>query len=495
VYFKLDDVLVDLSSIGVTLYSILFISLICISVYLSHRKEVTPASYFFSSYETHWFLMGVAVVSSCIFGVYVLGIMPMKMVVGSPLVFGVISMLMLVVMGLLIAPNLLKNKVRTIPEFFEVRFNKSCRLFLSTIYIVCNIFIRLLVILFIGNFLINKISGADAYSTILFILIITGTYVILDGFRAEVYVGIVQVSFILFGVIAFNWWMNSQGIGMSTIGNEIFANWNGGIKEASNIDWIKVILGLSILGFWFWCADQMIVQKVISTASISSVKKTISFSAALQILPIFAILIPGILFIKLPSGVISSTSISFPEGLQGGIIIAIASALMASIASLYNSTSLLVTYDFYRHFKSDASDRELIFVGRMTTLVILFFSILIIPICQSLSQNFCLTLAKTFAYIGCMVAAIFAVGLANNHIKALSALLTLYTTTMLICFRTLIDIFFSQYLGQSGFVHLIVGSTFLEFSIFVFAMSVFLLFFFDIIERYQYTLSRFRRIF
>jgi SSS family solute:Na+ symporter len=155
-------------------------------------------------------------------------------------------------------------------------------------------------------------------------------------------------------------------------------------------------------------------------------------------------------------------------------------ALTAALASLFNSTSTLITFDFYRTFRPASSDRKLVLVGRLTTMVLLFFSILlIIPISQTMDFNFCLKLFRAFAYFAAMISAIFVISLVNQKINSASALLTLSIGTGIILSRTILEIFYPDQFFSSTILNWFARSNFLEFCTAIFLLSTLFLFGFN----------------
>jgi len=483
--------LLDLSTIGVSLYFLFFILLILVSMYVSHAKEVTVDSYFFANRNTHWLVLGTSFVTGSIFSPYILGLTSSGSISGLAIVYGIVSAIMLGILGWFFAPVYLNSRTRTLPEYFEKRFNRDCKFYLSTLYIFCNIFIRLLIILVAGSIFINTITGVDAFSSLLFFLIITGTYVIIGGLQAELYVGIVQVLFIILGVAGFTGWVVNQGDGMRLMMGKIAP-----FVAGSEFTWTGLAFGLPIIGFWFWCADQCIVQKVLSVRNVHSARKATLVSGFLQVIPVLIFIIPGIILVTLFPNASSEEALHtlfsggfLPDSLRGGLIIAVAAALMASFASLFNSTSLLITFDFYRSFKPDASERKLVLVGRMTTMILLFYAVLLIPISQTMDFNVCLKLLKSFTYFAAMISAVFVIGLLNQRINGVSALLTLCAGTAVVVSRSALEMFLdTDRIGNTLF-RWFAQSGFLEFSVFIFLLSVLFMFAFNRLEWVQHAVK------
>ena len=460
------------SIINVLLYFVYPVSLISISMYVSRNKEVSVESYFFANRNMTWLVSGVSLLTTCFFSPYIFSFSSSGLNASLPIVYGLVSSIMLVVLGWVIAPLYSKLKINTLPEYFEKRFGGSSKFFLSALYILSNIVFRLLPVLAIGGALLQEVAGVDTYSILLFFLVVTGLYVLIGGLEAEAYVNIVQVLFISLGAGVFSWWMFSRGdVAQSFEMNSFFAN--------SEFTAAGLFFGLPIIGFWFWSADQFVVQKILSVQNNSSVKKAVITSLFLQIIPVLLFVLPGVLLFTLSENQSSAVTLhtlfsggAIPESLRGGITVGAVAALMATFANLFNSTSSLVTFDFYRSLKRNASDRELVLVGRMTTMILLFVSILLIPFSQTISFESCLTLVKIFAYFASMVAAVFLTSLINKKINAACAIITFCASTVLISFRSIAELFFGGYTFESTMIQWFVEIGFLEFSVFVFLFSM-----------------------
>jgi len=467
------------SAVNILLYFLYPVSLIAISMYVSRNKEATVESFFFANRKIHWLISGISLLTTTLFSPYIFGFSSSGLNTSLPIVYGIISSAMLIVLGWVLVPLYLKFQINTLPDYFEKRFNRSSKYSLSALYVISNILLRLLPILALGGAYLREIAGLDSYSILLFFLVITGIYVLIGGLETEAYVNIVQVLLISLAVGVFSFWVIGRGEGLRAI--ELRTSFPN-----SEFTTAGLILGLPIIGFWYWSADQFIVQKVLSVQNSSSVKKATIISVFLQIIPVLVLLVPGIVLYELSKNQSSSatlhglfTSVAIPEGLAGAITIGVVAALMATFANIFNSTSSLVTFDFYRSFKKEASDRELVLVGRMTTMVLLLIAILLIPISQTISFNSCLTLFKVFAYFASMVAAIFLVSLASKKINAADAMITFYVAALLIAFRAIGEIFFSDYSFENNIIQWFAQESFLEFSVVVFGFSIFFVFVVD----------------
>ncbi len=494
--FLKGQVLFGLSTIGLFLYILYPVALISISMYVSRTKEVTSESYFFANRNKHWLLISLSLITPWLSSPYLLGLTSSANSFELITIYGLISAIMLFLLGWFFVPKYAEIKINTLPEFFEKRYNRTCKFFLSSLYILSNIFVRLIIILVIGSIFIDLIGEIDPYSSLLFFLVITGIYVIIGGLQTEIYVNIIQVLFIILGIIGFSGWILNQEAGFRPVINKIstFENTSLGLTE--------LILSYSIVGFWFWCADQSVVQKILSVRNINHTKKTSLASGFLQIIPVF-ICVLAVLITTFSQGESSENILQtmfssglIPESLRGGLIIAVAAILMTSFASLFNSTSVLITFDFYKTFRPTASDRKLVLVGRLTTMFLVLIAILLLPISQSIEFSLAIKLFKAFTYLVSMVAAVFLVGLFNKKINGISALVTLCTGSLIILVKAVFEIIFinQPVIFGNTIINLFLQAGFFEFSIFIFFFSILCLFVFNKLELVQHITSSFLRI-
>jgi len=446
---------------------------------VSQPKEATVEGYFFAGRNAPWLVVSVSLLTSCIFSPYVLALTPSGWASRLSIAYGIVSVIVLAVLGRFLVPIYLNADLHTLPEYFEKRYNRACRFFLSGLSIAGNVLVRLTILLFAGTLLISRVAGADAFSSLLFLLTVTGLYVVIGGLRAEMYVGVAQVVLILLGVAGFAWWVASQSNGTGLVVRGFGSVDFFGSGEDGEFSWNGVVWGLPILGIWFWGADQMAVQKILSARNVRAARSAATASGILQILPVLVFVLLGSLFAAPYAGAFSGESLQgmisegfLPRVLHAGIVVAIAAAFTASVAALFNSTSMLITFDFYRSFKPDASDRKLVLVGRLSSVLIWLCSVLLIPVAQTMDAWLCLELFKVFAEVAAMISALLLAGLFARRFSALSALVTLCIATGIIFARAILVIVLRSPLVDSGLLDWFVQAEFLHFAGFVFLLSI-----------------------
>jgi SSS family solute:Na+ symporter len=447
----------------------------------------------------HWLTLGVSFLGTSLFSACILGLASTELL-GIPLAYAVISVILIGLLAGFFVPKFLKSGIKTLPEFFEKRFDKNCRRFLSALYVLSNVAIRMLIILTAARIFLGSIEGIDGFSSLLFFLVVTGVYVMIGGLQAEIRANLVQVFLVALAIAGFVAWMISQGNSPNLAHYRFASQFDFARGSDSGLTRIGLFFGLSIVGFWFWCADQFMVQRVLSARSVSFARKALIAAALLQIIPLLIFVLPGS-FAPLSwkayfDGVLHASFLnsSLPDSVRGGLIIGAVAAFMITVANVLNSTSSLVTFDFFCSLKPGASDRQIVLVGRMTTMLLVLISILMIPLSQALEIGSCIDLFKIFTYLCSMIAAAFIMGLFNRRVGGASVLFCLSAATLVILLRVILQVVFSSQQLGNGLLSWFVQSTFLEFSVFVFLLSLILLIVFDYLRsRYELSLHRARQ--
>jgi SSS family solute:Na+ symporter len=484
--------LLGVGTVSIFLYFLYPIALISFSVYTSRNREVSGESYFFANRNVHWLELGASLFATSLFGPYIFGFASSGLSSGVPVVYAVVSIIMLAVLGGFFAPRYMKMKIKTLPEFFERRFDKKCRRFLSTLYIVTNVAFRLLIILTLGRIFLSSVGGVDVFSSLLFFLVVTGIYVIIGGLQAEIHANLLQVFLILVAIIGLTLWLLSQGNGVGQAVQKIVSPFDLSRMDDSEFTRAGVLLGLPIVGFWFWCADQFMVQKTLTARDVPFVRKASLTAGVLQIVPVLIFILPGLAVPfsgkSEPEGFLRLlfSNALMPDSLRALLVIGAVAAFMIAVATVLNGTSSLITFDFFCSIRPEASERQVVLVGRMTTMVLVLVSILMIPVSQAMNLGLCIQLLKIFSYFVSMVAAIFIMGLLNHKIGGTSAFFALMAGTVVILLRVILQMVLGSHQLETGLFSWFVQSDFLVFSIFVFLLSLALLVIFDFPRlRYQ----------
>ncbi len=471
----------EISPIEFILFFCYPLLIISISVYLSITKEMNSEIYFFGDKNIHCFIIGISFTTSAFFSPYLLSLISPDINGAIPLTYGIITSILFFVFGWKVFPLYSKIKIKTIPEYFEIRYNKVFRFLISGTYIFMNIGIRLFLILSAGNVLINTFTELDSYFSILFFLVLCSISLIISGLKAELYINAINTVFISLFTTGFTYWFIHQ-----------YSTEKFGLREfsylpifISNLDLsiVKSIIGLPILGFWFLCADQIMLQKSRSINNVRKIKKSSITSMLFQLVPILIFTLSAFVVLNLVNekSLHEIKNLFFREGflpviLQYGFIISFIFLITTLLFSSFNSTVSLIAYDFYSKLKSNVSDRELVLVGRITIIILLFISIILLTIACYGNFTFYINLFYSFFYLASLITALQLCGLLFNFIRSEVAIFTFLIGLILIIFKTIHEILFSN--RKIGFLLLdyLINANSLEYTIFIFLLSVTLLF-------------------
>lgn len=397
------------------------------------------------------------------------------------------------ILGWVFVPFYLKSGVFTMPEFLERRYNKSSRMYLTSISIVAYILTKISVTLFAGGLLLNKILGWDMITSSIVLVIVTGIYTIAGGLGAVIYTELVQAVVLIGGATTLTLLGLHEVGGFSELHSKLPPEFFHMFKSVSHPDfpWTGIIFGAPILGIWYWCTDQFIVQRVLSAKNINNARSGAIFAGFLKILPVFILVLPGMIALALFPEIKGDeayptlvTSHLLPIGIRGIVIASLLAALMSSLASCFNSSSTLFTMDFYKNFKPNASERELVLVGRLATTVLVILGILWVPLIRSISSQLFIYLQSIQAYISPPIAAVFIFGILSKRVNGKGAITALISGAVLGALRLIFEILTKSGKLDLGLFQWYAKMNFLHFAIFLFVISSAVLFVVSFITKY-----------
>jgi solute:Na+ symporter, SSS family len=390
-----------------------FILLFLMIWYVVSLKKETTTDYFLAGRNAGWIAIGASIFASNIGSEHLVGLAGAGAETGMAMAHWEMQGWMILILGWVFVPFYSRSKVFTMPEFLERRYNKSSRSFLSIISLVSYVLTKVAVTVYAGGMVFKSVFGIDEWMGIDFfwigaigLVVITGIYTVLGGMRAVLYTSLIQLPVLLVGSIAILFvglkqlggWGELMEI-TSAVTTEHGDSMTSLIRSHKDPDfpWTGVLLGSAIIGFWYWCTDQYIVQRVLSGLDQKQARRGSIFGAYLKLLPVFIFLVPGMIAFALnQKGMLdlSSSDAAFstlvaqllPAGLTGIVIGGLIAALMSSLASLFNSSAMLFTVDFYKKWKPDSSEKHLTNVGRIATTVIVILGILWIPVMRGMGQ-------------------------------------------------------------------------------------------------------------
>jgi SSS family solute:Na+ symporter len=364
-----------------------------------------------------------------------------------------------------------RSGVFTMPEFLEKRYNRGSRSVLSIISLVSYVFTKVAVTVYAGGIVFKQVFGIDTMFGIDFfwisavgLVVLTGIYTTLGGMKAVLWTSVLQTPILLvgslavlvIGLIKLGGWSEMMRICQAVPVNADGNTMTQLMRSANDPEypWTGVILGSAIIGFWYWCTDQYIVQRVLSGRNQKESRRGAILGAAFKLTPVFIFLIPGMIayslnakgMINLPN---SDSAFSvlvkelLPLGFKGLVVGGILAALMSSLASLFNSSATLFTVDFYQKYKPNAPEKELVKVGRIATVVVVILGILWIPVMKGLGKVLYAYLQDVQSLLAPGIAAVFLLGIASKKTTPAAGLIGLISGFVLGMTRLALKIFSS----------------------------------------------------
>ncbi len=341
----------------------------------------------------------------------------------------------LLLLALVFAPYYLTTRVSTMPEFLQRRYSEHCRDFLSYLNVITTIFIRLGVSLYAGGLVIHLFLGWSLQTCILILSVIATSYTIIGGLAAVVITDTFQAVIMILGSIALTL------IGFSKVGgiHQLIASVPGKywvmLRPASDpeMPWYAIIFGYPVLGIWYWCTDQLMVQRVLGAKNLKHGQIGIIFAAFLKILPVFIFVLPGVILYainpNLENGDQAYTTIVstwLPVGLRGIMIAVLIAALLSTIDSALNAISTIFTLDIFKKWMPNSSHEKLLLIGRIATGVSMIVAIIWSPVIGKFPKGIFIAINQLIAAVAPPLTALFLMGVLWKRTTAKAAELALW---------------------------------------------------------------------
>jgi solute:Na+ symporter, SSS family len=480
-----------LSTTDVLIIVLYFCLVFAIGFYFS-LKERTSADYFLASRNVGWFAIGASLFVSNISTEHFIGLAgsgaSSGLAVGH---FEWLACFMLLILGWVFVPFYLRSNVFTMPEFLERRFNRSCATYLASISVIAYIFTKISVHLYAAAIVLERVVGWSPMTAAVILVVATGIYTIAGGLAAVIYTDLVQTLILVVGAVVLTvLGLNAVG-GFSALRSALPTDYFHMIKPASDsaFPWTGIFFGAPILGIWYWCTDQVMVQRVLSAKTEGHAKAGAIFAGFLKILPVFLLVLPGLIAVALyrdlfkfgADGQVLNGDIAYPtlivnllpSGLVGLMIAALLAALMGAMSSVFNSASTLITLDFYKKYRPNASERNLVNFGRAATGVMVLLGLLWVPFIHLISSQLYVYLQSVQAYISPPIAACFILGILWPRLNGTGAISSLLTGFGLGTIRFLMELKERAAGGHyftSGVAGWLVNMNFLHYAIFMFVV-------------------------
>jgi SSS family solute:Na+ symporter len=429
-----------------------FAILFGISWWSARFKKEGSADYFLASRDVGWLAIGASLFASNIGSEHLVGLAGTGAASGLAVGhFEWLACLILLLLGWLFVPFYLRSGVYTMPEFLERRYNAASRWYLTTVSIVAYVLTKISVTLYAGAIVVREVTGLGMWTSATVIVVATGAYTIAGGLRAVIYTEVMQTFVLIVGSLLLTV-LGLQAVGgwsglQASVPADFFSMWKPSDHPA--FPWTGIVFGAPILGVWYWCTDQAIVQRVLAARNQTEARRGTILAGFLKILPVFIFVLPGIIAAALYTDVRgAATDQAFPAlvtrllpaGLKGLVIAGMLAALMSSLASVFNSCSTLLTWDVYRKLKPGASEMQLITVGRIATAVLVVLGLAWIPFMKYISSQLYIYLQSVQAYIAPPIAACFLLGLFFRRLNGTGAMASLCTGFVLGALRLILEL-------------------------------------------------------
>jgi SSS family solute:Na+ symporter len=471
-----------LASVDWVVVAIYFLLVFGVAIWATLRERAAHATsqdYFLAGRHAGWFIVGASLFASNIGSEHLVGLAGTGAASGVAVAqFEVLASLILLILGWLFVPFYLSSGVFTMPEFLERRYSEGARWYLAVISIIGYVLTKISVTIAAGGIVFEAIMGIDFWTGALVVVVITGLYTIFGGLRAVLYTDLLQMFVLIGGAVAVMFLglhaLGGWGALTETVGPGFLTLW----KPVSDPDfpWTGILFGAPILGVWYWCTDQFIVQRVLAAHNQDNARRGTIWAGYLKLLPLFIFVIPGVIAYALsqqgrlqlaaPDEALPTLiAVLLPVGLRGLVVAGLLAALMSSLSSVFNSTSTLVTLDVYKKLRPAASERRLVLVGQATTALLVGFGLLWIPFMKLISGQLYQYLQSVQAYISPPIAAVFLIGVLWQRVNANGAIAALITGFVLGMGRLVVEI--SQPL-QRGFLEVYADINFLHFAVILF---------------------------
>lgn len=422
-------------------------------------KEISAEGYFLAGKTLRWPAIGLALFATNISTVHLVSLaqsgFDTGLLNGN---FEWMAAFTLILLALFFVPFYLKSGVTTLPDFLERRYDRASRDWLTFISILSAIVIHIAFSMLAGGIVLRTLFGFNMYLSITVICVITGIYTILGGLRAVVVTESIQTIVLLAGAFIISFaafdkmggWMPMKAVLAQDNALDRLSMLRGS-NDGSGMPWYAVLFGYPILGIWYWCADQTIVQRVLGAKDENHGRVGALFCGFLKILPVFIFVLPGLFAYTLfktgqldlsslgvdHQGQVNSKGIYtlmitqlLPSGLIGVLVAALLSGLMSQISGALNSISTMVSYDIFKQRRPAASDGQLIRIGKIAAVIAMGFSLTLLPLLDRYESIF-YGINDVIAHIAPPITCVFLLGVFWKGASATAAKLTLWIGSVL----------------------------------------------------------------
>lgn len=459
-----------------------FVVVFWMTWWATHRQRnlcETSQGYFLAGRNAGWFVVGASLFASNIGAEHLVGLAGAGAANGIAVgQFEILASLILLILGWMFVPFYLKSQVYTMPEFLERRYSSGARLWLSAVSVISYALTKISVTLAAGGIVFESLMGLNFWTGAFIVVSATGLYTILGGMSAVIYTDLMQmfvfiigaITVTVAGLIAVGGW----DVMYETAGSRFFDMWQP--MSDPNFPWTGILFGAPILGVWYWCTDQYMVQRVLAAKDESHARRGSIFGGYLKLLPVFIFVLPGIIAYCLArQGRLELTEPDhalptlvgalLPTGLRGLVVAGLLAALMSSLSAIFSSCATLITFDIYQKIYPRTTDQQLVLVGRLTTALLVICGLMWIPFMKTISHQLYKYLQSVQAYISPPIAAVFLLGIFFKRLNSRGAMAALLSGFVLGIGRLIAEINKDR---LTGLWYHFANINFLHFAIFLF---------------------------
>jgi solute:Na+ symporter, SSS family len=466
------------------------------------KRKDTADDYFLAGRNLGWVIVGASIFASNIGSEHLVGLAGSGATDGVAMAHYELHAWCLLVLGWVMVPFFIRSRVFTMPEFLERRFSPASRYVLSVISLVAYVMTKVAVGVFAGGVVFGTLLpelqltfGETVINSFwigsVLVILLTGVYTVIGGLRAVAYTEALQTVILVLGSVLVTFFGLSALGGWDALrevcGSEMFNLWKPLVPDGvqgtwapvletdpagtivrqawyfnGDFPWLGMLFCAPIIGLWYWCTDQYIVQRALGAANETQARRGSIFAALLKLLPVFIFIIPGMIcFALAESGKIPGLRDALyengelvtekaqaayplmvqhilPTGVRGIVVAGLLSALMSSLAGVFNACSTLFTMDFYVHFRERASQRELVWVGRVATSIMVLLGLAWVPVIQG-SSGLYYYLQSVQGYLAPPIFVVFFFGVMMKRLNGQGCLAAMLIGFALGLFRLAVD--------------------------------------------------------
>ena len=477
--------------------SIYFALLLGVALWVVLQKNKNTEDYFLAGRNAGWFVIGASIFASNIGSEHVVGLAGTGFASGTPMAHYELHAWIVLLLGWLFLPFYIRSGAFTMPEFLEKRFDSRSRWFLSVFSLFAYVLTKVSVTIYAGGIVVSELLAIPFWYGAIGIVLFTGAYTIVGGMKAVIYTETLQTIVLILGSVIITYlgllevggWTQLRET-VTAVSPDHFNMWRP--MSDPQFPWHGLLFGGTIVGIWYWCTDQYIVQRTLAANNIKIGRRGAIFGAYLKLLPILIFLVPGIIAFALTiqnPEIFNVTKADrafpmlvktlLPVGLKGLVAGGLMAALMSSLASVFNSCSTIFTIDIYKKLKPNKSEKELINIGKFATAIIVFLGIIWIPIMEKIGGGVMYQyLQNVQSYIAPPVTAVFLLGILWKRVNSSAAITTLFAGLVLLILRLFSEIYYQPEISSGvevrGIIYAFANVNFSVMAIYMFFFSVIL---------------------